>query len=608
MLSVVGSSCGFRTKADIQRDYARTLEPAPLAHAAAPPETARELPVRILVDEDYRAEILRWRERILAQVERANRVLEAQFGVRLAVKAIQPWPRSGRKQPLASALADLLAADAGDGVDWVIAFVSSSELFSGSHEQLGMAPMFGRHLVLRGMVSFEEGEAVTRALDALSEAERDNLLRDRQLHREAAVLLHEWGHTLGAFHERSNDSLMSPRYDRSQAAFSLESARIIWLGLHRRGDPRARLAWARDYRAEVERARAAAWDTATAQAALDAVRVLESAPETATALPPKATATPAPTAAPAEDASALAQAEMNDRLGDHARAWALIRPIAERFPERGQLQKYACYLRQRAEPRSQATRAACRSAKPLDARAASVLFARVLSEHGDRAGAFAALLRAEAIYAASAAPRKEWADLAATLARANFCTLAERAAARAAGEDDARLALAECLRIRRDAVLVAGPTAIDAAREPEYVDAVKRGRAQAGAGRLDQARATSAALEAAFPGSPGSLLVRCLIHAQTPDTAVTRSACSAADAVAPASYEPPYVLAMIAGGEGRWGDARDLFLRALERDDGDRGLWERLGVAYQRLRDPAGLEKLDARHRARFGRPLRPTW
>ncbi len=624
LFGVAGTAC-IRTKRDIQRDYARKLQAAQLGPASAPSTQIRDLQVRIYVDDDYRTEMIRWRTRIEAQIERANRVLEAQFGVRLAVKEIEPWSRSGRTRTLSDALAELVEAAPGADGEWVIGFVSSSELFSGTLEQLGLAQMFGRHLVLRGMVSFREGDEFRRTLDALTDAERDELLHERELHRETAVLLHEWGHTLGAFHERDGDTIMSPLYGRSESAFSGVAARVVQLGLAQRVStaPAARADWARDYRAEVERSRSAAWDAATVEQALAAANCLEAgAPPPGTrATADRARATRAAGARPAVgtpaedafaagrgDAAALAQAEMNERLGDPVRAWKLVEPIAARLPERRQLQQYACHLRRRAEPHARAT-SACRTARALTARAAAILFARVLIESGDRAGGIAALMRAETAFASAPLPPapREWADLADLLADVDACTVAERTAAHA-GATRARGVVSKCAKTRQRVALPERDPGVEPSREPEYIDAVLRARGHAEAGRLAAARTAAAALESAFPNAPGGPFVRCLVEAQGGDPAAARGACSAADRGPPWAYEPPYVLGVLAGWDGRWTDARDQLRRALEREERDPGVWVRLAAAHEKLGATAEIEKLGARYRARFGKPLRPSW
>ncbi len=619
ILTVGEAGCG-RTEKDVQRDYARTLRPAQLADRA-PEQRVRNAPVRVLVDDEYRTEILRWQDRIEAQIERANRVLVAQFGVRLTVREIRPWERSGRARTLSAAMDDLVRDDPGSDVDWVIGFVSSSELFSGSHEQLGMARVFGRHIVLRGMVSFEEGEAFRRVLDKLSDADREGLLHERQLHRESAVLLHEWAHTLGAFHERDDDSLLSPRYHHSQAAFSPTTVRVVQLGLEHRASQVAdgRPAWAAAYRAEVERARRVAWDEETVQGALEATRALESGPP---GPPPSSAGAAAERRSPATSASAppgvgahsrdadlLAEAEMNARLGDAARAWKLVEPMATRFPERWQLQQYACHLRRRAGARLPPADA-CRGTKAPSTRQAALLFARVLVEAGDRRGAAAALVRAEASLAAGAPPATpaDWVELAEQLASIDACTVAERVAARIPANLEARRIVASCERTRRRAALPRDGAGVQPEREPEYVEAVLRGRGQALAGRAGAARAVAAEVEDAFPRAPGGPLLRCLAEASGGNLVSARTACAAADVAAPWAFEPPFVLAEMAGHEGRWIEARDHLRQALERAEQERDVWARLGAVYRKLGDLAELEALDRRHQARFGSKLRPVW
>jgi hypothetical protein len=91
----------------------------------------------------------------------------------------------------------------------VVGFVSSLRVFTAAQEDLGRACMFCRHFVLRGMFSAAESDAIDRALPLLSCAERENLARERRIHKETALFLHEWAHTLGAFHDRSPRSVMA---------------------------------------------------------------------------------------------------------------------------------------------------------------------------------------------------------------------------------------------------------------------------------------------------------------------------------------------------------------------------------------------------------------
>src|SRR4051812_47406801 len=93
-LCVTLAACWYRTPAQIQRDYAQTLVPAATPEAPArPPGQIRSLRIRAYADRDYQAQTPRWQSHIEDQIDRANRVLEAQLGVRLQVESIRAWDR-----------------------------------------------------------------------------------------------------------------------------------------------------------------------------------------------------------------------------------------------------------------------------------------------------------------------------------------------------------------------------------------------------------------------------------------------------------------------------------------------------------------------------------
>src|SRR5207248_170688 len=192
----------------------------------------------------------------------------AQFGVTLELESARPWSRAGSSAHLEQVIAQLMALDKGDGVDWVIGFVSVLDVFSAAQDRLGMAVLFGRHIVLRGMFSAAEMDAINASLQLLSSADREQLARDRRLHKETAVLLHEWAHTLGVIHDRSPQSLMAPVYDKSQSSFSEASARIAGIGLQFRNAPASRETWTKAYREELARSTPSFWDAAERDRAL----------------------------------------------------------------------------------------------------------------------------------------------------------------------------------------------------------------------------------------------------------------------------------------------------------------------------------------------------
>ena len=332
LLLLVVAGCGFQTPYQLQHSRAESLKPAEVAATPVPRGGAlRVLRVRAYADGDYQAQTPRWSQRVAGQIERASAVLEAQFGVRLELESARPGNRAGPSAHLAQVLEQLVALDPGDGVDWVIGFVAALDVFSAAQDQLGIAGLFGKSLVLRGMFSAAEMDAINASLNLLSTADREQLSRDRRLHKETAVLLHEWAHTLGAIHDRSL-TLMAPYYDQAQAAFSDSSARIVGLGLEFRSAPASRQTWAEGYRKALNGPTATFWDAAERDRAMAIAEQFfgqGAEPRPPAPLPP-------------EDEKRFEEAARREKLGDSSGALKLLVPLVDRYPRAAQVQDFAC--------------------------------------------------------------------------------------------------------------------------------------------------------------------------------------------------------------------------------------------------------------------------
>jgi len=148
-------------------------------------------------------------------------------GQRLLLVEAVGWDRSGGSSDLTSVLRELMAVDPGRGVDLVLGYVSTVRMPTSVTEAYGMANLGGRHVVLRAMTLAIEYDEMERGLDLLPAEELNELARERRVHREVTILLHEWAHTLGAQHEESNVSIMSAAYGPRAVGFSPESVRLI---------------------------------------------------------------------------------------------------------------------------------------------------------------------------------------------------------------------------------------------------------------------------------------------------------------------------------------------------------------------------------------------
>ena len=563
LAAVLALDAGCRTTEDNQRDNARTLRPADVearAAASAPSVAIRTYRLRVYADVSYQEQTLRWREKLGAQIERANRVLEPLFGARLALESVRPWNAGAASSQLGRAIEALERVDPGTDVDWVLGLVPASESVAIADSLLGMAATFGRHVVLRAMHSREEWNAMEASLDHLSASERQDVVRERMLHRETVVLLHEWAHTLGAFHERDPEWLMSPQYGTHESRFSAESAAIVRLGLSHRDarDPAARAEWATAYRAVLAHTESA-WDGATREQALAAANAFFAGADGA-----------APLAAGASG------------------------------PER------ACLAAAARSMRAGETLSACRAAAEAADAGADVLVALavVLLDRHDHPGSARALARAELALDARGAAPASWLKLAQLYAEADACSAAERLAGRVGTHAGADVVRADCARVRREFGLASVSPPLAADREAEYVASMRDADRYLASRRPDRAARVAEQLGRDFPGAPGLALVTCRARAAGKDRAAAREACEAAAAAAPDAPHPRRTLGVLAVAERRWRDAAIHLARAVELDDGDGEAWAKLALAHRRAGDDAALEALRARYRARFGTAL----
>jgi len=272
--------------------------------------------------------------------------------------------------------------DSGEGVDLVLGMVSALPVFSASQDQLGMAQVPGNHLVLRGVENPEEYQQMVQALNLLEDSEREGLYRERRLHKEVLVLLHEWAHALGAIHDGSSEFVMSPTYQRSQSRFSPASERLVRLGLQfhpiRSMDQDASRSWAKGLQEIVRSTPPDAWERED-RARLEslAARMLDEGGDYL----------------PGEDRRQFEKAEKLAEGAEREKAWEVVQPLLARHPRHAGIQGLGCYLALEREPRAPDTRPRCEAAAKLapddgDARL-RLAHARLLQ--GDLPGASEAL-------------------------------------------------------------------------------------------------------------------------------------------------------------------------------------------------------------------------
>src|SRR3954452_11367926 len=88
------AGCAFPNPWRDQHNYADSLKPKEVSAADANANVPlRTFKVRAWADPEYQAQTPRWNSRVEEQVGHASALLEKQFGVRLEVESVRPWPR-----------------------------------------------------------------------------------------------------------------------------------------------------------------------------------------------------------------------------------------------------------------------------------------------------------------------------------------------------------------------------------------------------------------------------------------------------------------------------------------------------------------------------------
>ena len=303
------------------------------ANASETHAARRVLELRLYASPDYVASMLDWQKQFDALLARVNSVFGPEFGATLEIAEVRTFPTRASGEKLEAAMPRLVELDPASDVDWVVALIPATPRFAVSADDLGIARMPSRHIVMRGMSDPQEYEAIERGFSELSDEERHKLYRVRKEHKLAVTLLHELAHTLSVPHELLPTSLMNARYHVEASSFSEEAADIMRASLASRVSPKSPVldaALASKLEASLRTA-GSDWEPNSRESVLNVTAQLLNSPAVATVAstppPPQARpANPAPVVAsvqgldPEEQRSfATARAELNAGRAAHAR-------------------------------------------------------------------------------------------------------------------------------------------------------------------------------------------------------------------------------------------------------------------------------------------------
>jgi tetratricopeptide (TPR) repeat protein len=604
-LSADAGANPFTPGLDAQRRAAQSLMPAQIALPAphTRPRNIAVLRIRFYADEDYRAGLFRWADRTKTQLDQLNQIVEPALGVRFEPEGFRRWHRESGSSDIFKMLDELEKLDPGPGVDLVVGFVSALPLVSTSMHEIGAARMLGRHFVLRGMASADEANML-KSLDLLDPSEREQIYSRRKWHKETAVFLHEWLHTLGAVHSSNPERLTNPAYSNRMSNLSIVDTELAATALQARLSERqtGAIDWS-GLRALLERSRSKEWfdkehddllALLIAQGARAGKPVSEPQPR---GREPEGGLSP-------EEIETFNKAIELTKANKGEEAWALAQPLGAHFPKSGDVQRMVCRLSYVRAARDEGL-AACSRAHDLAPTAPEPLVdaaqARILRKEIPEA----LVTTDQAAELAKAKTRTDaWVWIAQLYGQLGALTRADEALARAGDKnpnlDQARAALAH------DRRRLGVPTgALPADKELDYADRFRKVLSLIDGNKLREARAALEAARKDFPDVPGLEVLSCEIDARQNKLRPAEKACAHALTVMPDLPRAHYLLGHIKLNSGARDGAIAAFKKSIEIDPRETGPWQALADVYRVSGKREALASLKLEYQKVFSRPLR---
>jgi predicted Zn-dependent protease len=607
-LAVAAGAAGAEQEAESQRRAAAELAPAPLVlpAPAEPRRSITEVKIRFYADDDYRAGLFRWADRTRTQLNFLNRVVEPAFGIRFEAESFRRWHRESGSSDIHKMVAELEKLDAGPGVDWVVAFVSALPLVSAAMHEVGAAEVLGRHFVLRGMGSAEEARSLGQAFDRLSPAEREQIYGERKWHKECAIFLHEWLHTLGALHSNDPQRITHSSYSNKMSNLAIVDAELAAVALQARLAGRASetIDWS-PLLAQLEHASSPEWSTRERDELLALLR--------STGARATGRGTRGPPGISGKDAEG-SDADFNRAVtllqdGKGSEAWAVARRLAERSSSSVDVQRLLCRLSFTPAAREEGLAACARahelvpdSPQPL----VDAAHARIMRK--EPALALAAIDSAAAL-ADKVPPGQQdaWPGIAQVYAQLGALTRAEQILARAgdkgAGVDAARLVLGQA---RRNFGVPRPPAAgsLAADRELAYAARHRQVAVLLDTGKLREARSAVDAGRREFPGVPGLEVLACEVEVRQHRPRPAEKACGQALTAMPDLARAHYLMAHVRLQFNARSAAVDELRRSIDLEPRASGTWETLAEVYRADGKRQELAALRAQYQKLFSRAL----
>lgn len=529
-------------------------------------DALRTLKARVWVDPRYQRDVVRWRERIEDQFERTSAMGETAAALHIEVVSIEEWQPEGRE--LGELLAELAEHDDGRGVDLVVAMTGSLPGFTDSQHQLGFAQVLGKHIVVRAMNDAAEWQQFESKFTRLSDDEKRAVYRERLRHKEAATLLHEVAHTLGAMHSKGEGYLMSPMYDANNDRFCAANEELLSKSLAARGDDFT--AWRRE---AIKIVREVADRDGGKE--LDA-SLLSSLEESADALGPEA----------------ISKLQEIDRLlasDEAAAALSIAEGLLKRLPDHPVVAGAYCHSAIKAGAEAKHTLRACTNAHRLNPKsypsAANLALLHVRMRQWDEAEKYAAVARG-LLDADEKAAASEWHRMGLLYMSLLMPSMAEDALDKAAMLADAEETRANAKSIRYYWCIPRG--SIEPAEEGRAIRALTEAFDRLESGEKEPANE----LAKKYPDVPGVRALQCSVALREGRPKEAEKLCTSALSNGPC-YLAHYTLGGLLANRNELDSARKHLETARALYDEDPNLDQMLRRIYEHQKDREALKRLE---------------
>jgi tetratricopeptide (TPR) repeat protein len=591
-------ACGGKLSEHPAESVARFL-PATLETTRPKGGDPRPAKVRIYADPGIRA-LPHWKEDITDQLDYANQLLQPLIGTKLAVESVQEWARTG---DLHDALHELVQADKGDNVTWVIGYITPPDAASTAMTELGDAQPMGHHVVVRGWAEKPEVNGLAGKLPDLSDAQRGEVIGAHRRHKQTVVLLHMLATTLGAIAEADPTWIQHVSYSPKQNTFSNRTRELLQLAIDGRLSGDSDVTLAKKLTDSIEKSEWGGWIPASHDQVLAALHNLIDASrsgKTFADVPPAAF----------DEFKRVSELAKRGQTGD---ALAELDNLLTAYPGNAPMYELKCEI-MLGKPgvADKSTRAVCARVAELAPGDPTVHLAvgEALSRAGDLAGARAELAKAEdkitnLPVGGSGSRTEAWRRLIAIYNGLGALTWTEDAIAKAKLENDP--AAAHAAQIRARFGIPRGAKFVTPDKEATLVAAIRGVLDLVYASKFGEAERALAAADKQWPNAPGLLAARCDLAFRMGQIESARAACTRALAADTSDSWALYLMGVLLLRDAGTTNAGIAKLKAAIEVDPDLGqAWRSLAQALARSKDKTALDQLGKAYLEKFGQPLPP--